>query len=136
MCRCIKLTSLNDALLNIGIPDNGQLFCIQIEEKGWHEFGGLVLGYNQNVLIDRIFIKLQIGLLYNLEPFHYPTSGECLELHYKFEDTDANQGSMPESHTIWIRYTESDLDTTFHSRVPSLSVSYFSWTPPNQILEF
>jgi len=31
---------------------------------------------------------------------------------------------------------DSDLDNTFQGRVPSFTVIYFSWTPPNQILQF
>jgi hypothetical protein len=31
---------------------------------------------------------------------------------------------------------ESDLDNTFQGRVPSFSLLHFSWTPPNQILQF
>jgi len=46
---------------------------------------------------------------------------------------------MPESHNIWVQYTQSeenDLDNTFEGRVPSFPVSYSGWTPPNQILQF
>ena len=43
---------------------------------------------------------------------------------------------MPKSHNIWVQYTNSDLDNTFQCRVPSFPVSCFSWTPPNQILQF
>jgi hypothetical protein len=49
---------------------------------------------------------------------------------------DANQGIMPESHNIWVQYTDSDLNNTFQGRVSSFPVLYFSWTPPNQILQF
>jgi len=83
-----------------------------------------VLGYDQN------------GLLYYRQPSHCPTSVEHLGLDWKVEYTDANQAVMPESHDIWVRYTDSDLDNTFQGRVPSFPVLYFSWTPPNQILQF
>jgi len=43
---------------------------------------------------------------------------------------------MPESHNIWVEYTESDLDNTFQGHVPYSPVLYFCWTPPNQILLF
>jgi len=95
-----------------------------------------VLGYDQNVLIDSVFIKLQNGLLYYRQPFHCPTSVEHLRHDCKVEYTDANQGIMPESHNIWVQYTDSDLDNTFQGRVPSVPVLYFSWTPLNQILQF
>jgi len=95
-----------------------------------------VLGYDQNVLIDSVFIKLQNGLLYYCQPFHCPTSVECLGLDCKVEYMDANQGIMPESHNIWVQYRDSALDNTFQGRVPAHPVLYFSWTPPNQILQF
>jgi hypothetical protein len=43
---------------------------------------------------------------------------------------------MPESHNIWVEWTESDLDNTFQGRVSSFPVLYFSWTPLNQIHQF
>jgi len=107
-----------------------------IQEDWGHEVCGLVLGYDQNVLIDSIFITLDNGLLYYHQPFHCPTSVECLGLVCKVEYTNANQGIMPESHNIWVQYTESDLDNTFQGPVPSFPELYFSWTPPNQVLQF
>jgi len=136
VCRSIKPTLLTDASEDFGIPNFGQLFRAQIEEDWGHEVCGLVLGYDQNVLIDSIFIKLHNGLLYYCQPFHCPTSVEHLRLDCKVEYTNANQGIMPESHNIWVQYMESDLDNTFQGRVPSFPVLYFSWTPPNQILQF
>jgi hypothetical protein len=96
---------------------------------------GLVLGYDQNVLLDSIWIKLQNGLSYYRQPFHCPTSFEHQGLDCKVEYTDANQGIMPESHNIWVQYTESDLDNTIQGRVPSFPVLDFWWIPPNQILQ-
>jgi len=136
MCRSIKLTSLSDASVDFGIPNFGQLFRTQIEDNWRHEVSGLVLGYDQNVLIDSVFIQLQNGLLYYRQPFHCPLSVEHHVLKYKIEYTDANQGIMPESRNMWVQYTDSDLDNTFQGRVPSFPVLYFSWTPPNQILQF
>jgi len=136
VCRSIKLTSLRDSSEDFGIPNFGQLFRSQIEEDWGHEVSGLVVGYDQNVLLDSIFIQLQNGLSYYCQPFHCPTSVERLGLDCKVEYTDANQGVMPESHNIWVQYTDSDLDITIQGRDASFPVLYFSWTPPNQILQF
>jgi len=136
VCRGIKFTSLWDASVDFRIPNFGQLFCIQIEDDWGQEVSGVVLGYDQNVLRDSVFIELLNGLLYYRQPFHRPPSVEHLELDCKVEYMDANQGIMPESHIIWVQYTDSDLNNTFHGRVPSFPVLYFSWTPPNQILHF
>jgi len=139
VCKSIKLTSLWDASEDFRISNFGQPFRAQIEEDWGHEVSGLVLGYNQNVLLDSIFIKLQNGLLYYRQPFHNPTSVEHLGLDCKVEYTNANQGIMPEAQNIWVQYTQSeenDLDNTFQGRVPSFPVLYFSWTPLNQILQF
>ena len=113
-----------------------QLFLTQIEVDWGHEVSGRVLGYDQNVLIDSLFIELQNGLLYYRQPFHCPTSVERLGLDWKVAYTDANQGIMPGSHNIWAQYTDSDLNNTFQGRVPSFPVLYFSWTPQKQILQF
>jgi len=43
---------------------------------------------------------------------------------------------MPECHTIWVQYTDRDLDNTFTGHVPSFPVLYFGWTLPNQIRKF
>jgi len=136
VCRSIKLTSVRDTSVDFGIPNFGQLFRTQIEDNWVHESSLLVLRYDQNVLIHSIFIKLHNGLLYYRLPFHCPTSVECLGLDCKVEYTDTNQGIMPESHDIWVQYTNSDLDNTFEGRVPSFPVSYLSWTPSNRILQF
>jgi len=119
VCRSIKLTSLRDASVDFRFPTFGQLFCTQIEHDWGHEVSGLVLGYDQNVLIDSVFIKLQNGLLYYHQPCHCPTSFEHLGLDCKVEYMDANKGIMPESHDIWVQYTDSDLDNTFQGRVPA-----------------
>jgi len=110
--------------------------CTGIEDDWGHEVSGLVLGYDQNVVIDCVFSKLQNGLLYYRQPFHCPISVERLGLGCKVEYTYANQGIMPESHNIWVQYTDSDLDNTFQGQVPSFPVLHFGWTPPNQILQF
>ena len=98
-----------------------------------------MLGYDQNVFLDSITVELQNGLLYYRQPFHCPISVERLELDCKVEYIDANQGIMPEADNIWVQYTQSeenDLDNTFQVRIPSVPVLYFTWTPPNQILQF
>jgi hypothetical protein len=56
VCRSIKLTPHRDASEDFRIPNFGQLFHQQIEETWGHEVTGLVLGYNQNVLLDSILI--------------------------------------------------------------------------------
>ena len=136
VCRSIILTSLQDASVDFGFPNFGQLFRTQIKDDWGHEVSGLVIGYDQNVLIGSVFIELQNGLLNYRQPFHCPTSIKCLGLECKVEYMDANQGMMPECHNIWVQYTDSDLDSTFQGRVPSSPAFYFSWTPPNRILQF
>ena len=98
-----------------------------------------MLGYNQNVLIDTIFVKLQNGLLYYHQPFHCPTSVEHLGLDCKVEYTNANQEIVPEAQNIWFQYTQSeknDLDITIQGQIQSSPVVEFRWTPPNQIVHF
>jgi hypothetical protein len=56
-CRGIKVASLRNASVDFGMPKFGQLFLTQIEDDWGHEVCGLVLGYDQNVLIARVFIK-------------------------------------------------------------------------------
>jgi len=56
VCRNIKLTSLRGTSDDFGIPNFGQLFRAQIDEDCGSEVCGLVLQYDQNVLIDSIFI--------------------------------------------------------------------------------
>jgi len=112
-CRSIKLTSLRTTSEDFSIPNFGQQFCAQIEEDWVHKVSGLVLRYDQNVLIDSIFIKLQHALLFYLQPFHCPTSVEHLGLDCKVEYTNANHGIMPETHNIWVQYTERNLDNNF-----------------------
>ena len=116
VCGSIQLTSLRDASEDFGIPNFGQLFRAHIQEDWGHEVIGLVVRYDQNVLIDCIFIQLQNWLLYYRQPFHCPTSVECLELDSKVGYTKANQGMMPEAHNISVQYTqreENGLDNNF-----------------------
>jgi hypothetical protein len=120
VCRSIILTSLRVASEDFRISNFGQLFQAQIDEDWGHEVSGVVLGYDQNVLTDSIFITLQNGLLYYRQPFHNPTFVERLGLDCKVEYTNANQGIMPEAHNIWVQYTQSeekDLDNTFEGRI-------------------
>ena len=123
--RGIKLSSLRDASEDFRIANFGQLFRTQIEQDCGHKVSGLVLGYDQNGLIDSISIKLWNGLLYYHQPFHNPTSVDCLELDCKVDYSNAIQGIMPEVHNIWVQYTQSeenDLDKTFQGRIPSFAV--------------
>jgi len=135
----MKLTWLRDVSEDFGIDNFGQLFHVQIEEDRGQEFSRLVLRFDQNVLRNSQFVKLRNGLLYYRQPFHNPTSVEHLGLDCKVEYTSANQGIMPEAHTIWIQYTqreENDLDNTFQGRIPSFPVFFCSWTAPDQVLHF
>jgi hypothetical protein len=78
-------------------------------------------------------------MVYYRQPDHNLTSVERLELDCKVEYTNANQGIMSEAHNIWFQYMQSevnDLDNTVQGRIRSFLVLYFSWTPPNQILQF
>jgi len=139
VCRSIKLTSLRDASEDFRIPNFRQLFRAQIEEDWGHEVCGLVLGYDQNVLIDSIFIKPQNGLLDYRQPYYNPTSVVSLGLDCNVEYTNANQAIMPEAHNIWVQYTQSqenDLDNTFEGWISFFPILYFCWTPLNQILQF
>jgi hypothetical protein len=64
VCRSIKLTSLRVASEDFTIPNFRQQFRAQIEKDWGHEVCGLVLGYDQIVLLDNIFINLHNVLLY------------------------------------------------------------------------
>jgi len=61
MCRSIKLTLLRDVSVDFGIPNSGQLFHTEIADDWGHEVNGLVLGCDQNVLIDSLFINFRMG---------------------------------------------------------------------------
>jgi hypothetical protein len=137
--RSIILTSLRDASEDFGITNFGLLFRAQIEEDWGHEVSALMVEYDQNVLLDCIFLKPQNGMLYYRQQCHHPTSVQRLGLDCKVQYTNANQGIMPESHNIWVQCTQSeenDLDSTVEGRGSSFSVLYFSRTQPNQILQF
>ena len=104
-----------------------------------HKVTGLVLGYDQNVLIDSMYIKLQNRLLNYHQPFHCSTSVEHLGLDCKVRYTNANQGIMPESHDLWVEKKESEenhLDKTFQGLVSFYPEVYDIWTPLNQIFWF
>jgi len=125
----IALTPLGDASEDIGIPNFGRPFRVQIEEDWGHIVSGLVVGYDQNVLIDSIFIYQTLnGMLYYCQPFQCATSVEYLGLDCKVEYSNANQGIMPDAHNIWVQYTQSeenDLDNTFQGRISSFLVLNF-----------
>jgi len=136
VCRSIKLTSLQDASLDCINVNIGQLFHAQMEEYWGHEGSGLVLGYDQNVLIGSIVIKLQNGLLYYHQPFHCAISVEHLGPNCKVKYTNGNQGIMSQSHNIWVQHMESNIHNTFQCQVPAFPVWYICWTPLKQILPF
>jgi hypothetical protein len=83
VCRSDKLSLPRDVLEDFGIPKFGQLLHAQTEEDRVHEVRGLVFGYDQNVLLNWILIKLQNELLYYHQPFHNPTFVEHLGLYCK-----------------------------------------------------
>jgi hypothetical protein len=62
VCRSIKLTSLRDASEVFGIFNFGHLFRAQTKEDWQHQVSAPVLRYDQNLLLDSIFFKLQTGL--------------------------------------------------------------------------
>jgi len=123
VCRSNKLTSLRDASVDFGIPNFGLLCHTPIEHDWWHQVSGLVLWYDQNVLIDSISSELQNGLLYYSQPFHGPASVKRLASDCKVEYTDANQGIIPWYHDIWVQYMHSDLNNIFQGDVPTFPVS-------------
>jgi hypothetical protein len=98
---------------------------MQIAQDCGHEGSGLVLRYDQNVLLGSIFKTLQNGLLCYCQPFHNPTSVQPLGLDCKVEYTNANQGIMPEAYNISVQYMQSeenDLDNTIQGSIPSFPV--------------
>jgi len=103
VCRSIILTSLRPASEEFGIPNFGKQFRMQIAEDWRHQVSRLVLGYDHNILLDIILIKLQHGLLYCHLPFHNTTSVQRLGPNCKVECTNANQGIMPEAPNIWVQ---------------------------------
>jgi hypothetical protein len=138
-CRSVKLKSLTDVAGDFEIPNLGKLFRAQIEEDWGTEITGLVLGYNLKTLMDEVRIKLHNGLSYYRQPFHAPATVERIGLDCKVEYTNANKGMMPRTHTVWVQHAESEhnhLDNNFQGRVPSFPILYFTWTPPNKILQF
>jgi head-tail adaptor len=42
------------------------------------------------------------------------------------EYSNANQEIIPESHNIWVKYMESDVDNTVQVRIPSIPVLSYS----------
>jgi len=113
VCSRTILTSLHNAHEDFRIPDIELQFCAQIDEDWGHEVSGQVLRFDQNVLNDTLDITLQNGLLYCRQQLHYATSVEFQGLDCEVEYPDANQGIMPESHNISVKYMESDHDDTF-----------------------
>jgi hypothetical protein len=136
VCRCIKFTSLREVSEEFRNSHFGKLFHEQIEVDWGHEICRLVLWYDQNILNDGIFNKLQIELLYYHQSFHCLMSVQYLGLDRKEEYTNANQVFLRKSRNINKHYTEHDLDYTFHSSVLSFPLWYFRSSLPTQILQF
>jgi hypothetical protein len=82
------------------LPTLDSYFILNIGEDWGHKVSGLVLRYDQNVLLDSIISTLHNGLSYYRQPFHCPISVENLGLDCNVEYTDANKGVMPASHII------------------------------------
>ena len=78
----------------------GQLSRAQMDDDWGHEVSGLVLRYDQNVLLDSKHLKLENGLLYYPQTFHCPTSIEHLELDCMVEYTKANNGFILKCHNM------------------------------------
>jgi len=137
--NCIGLTWLRDVSKDFRIANFGQLFHMQIPGDRGLKDSGLILRYDQNILIDSIFTKFQNGLLYYCQPFHNPTHVKHLELDCNIDYTNANQGIMPDAHNIWVLYMNSEenyLDNTFEGRIFTFPWIYFNSTPLNQIIQY
>jgi hypothetical protein len=63
-CRTIRCTLLRDVPNVCRFANLEQQFQVPVEERWGQEFGWLVLGYDQNVLLNNLFIELQNRLLY------------------------------------------------------------------------
>jgi hypothetical protein len=85
------------------LPTLDSYFILKIGEDWGQKVSGLVLRYDQNVLLDSIISNLHNGLSYYCQPFHCPISVENLGLDCNVEYTDANKGVMPASHIIWVQ---------------------------------
>jgi len=123
--RSIKLSSLWGGTVDSGIPNFGQLFHVQIAEDWGHLICGLVLRYDQNVLIGSIVITQQNRLVYYSQSFHSATSDEHLGLHCKRDYSNANQEVRPEFCNISIQSMETeqiDLDITLECHFGSFLV--------------
>ena len=134
----MQLISLKDASVDFTILDIEQWFNVPLEVIWAHSYGEQVLGYDQNILRDGILITLQNVLLYYSSPCHCPIFVECLEVDCKIEYTNAIQGIQPECCNIWVQWAqweENLLNNTVQGQISTLQVLYFSWTPPNQILQ-
>jgi hypothetical protein len=64
VCRSINLTSLRDSSEDFVMHIFGQLFRAQLEENCGETVCGIELGYDQNILIDGIYIKHLNGVSY------------------------------------------------------------------------
>lgn len=62
--RSINLTSLRDSSEDFVMHIFGKLFCAQLEEDCGDTVCGMELGYDQNILIEGIYIKHLNGVSY------------------------------------------------------------------------
>ena len=85
-----------------------------------------MLEYDQNILLDSIYIKHLNGLSYQRQPFHCPTSVVHVGIDCKVEYTDTNQAILPDMDHSSVQDADSDIDNTFRGKVLSFPVLYFS----------
>jgi len=78
------------------------------------EVSGLVVGYNQNVLIESKFIQLKNGLWYYHQPLHCSTPVEHIGPNCKVQYSNANDGIMLISYNNFLQYIESVINHTFY----------------------
>lgn len=112
---------------------------MQIDKNWRHEVCGSKLGYDQNVLLDSVCIRLLTMQLHNRHPFHNTISIVHWGHDCKPEYMNGNQGIMPESHYIWVQYMPSqvyNLDNSFQWPIPSCPVQNYCGAAPNQLVHF
>jgi hypothetical protein len=84
-----------------------------IENDWGQEVGDLVFGYDLNILIASMFITHLTGLLYYHQPYHCPTCIVHLGHDCIVDYTNANNGTRPECHNIWVQHMEDGIDNIF-----------------------
>jgi hypothetical protein len=67
--RSIKLTSLSVASEYFGISNCGELFGMQIEQDWGHKVSGLMLKYDQHVLLESRLLNSRMDCCINVNYF-------------------------------------------------------------------